>query len=66
MKNSTIRLLMQGGLAVIALVGLIIVGAIQGDSPTVRVLELILVAALGFLYGHQGGKANGDAAHNGS
>ncbi len=65
MRDSTIRLLIQGGLAIVALVGLIIVGAIQGDSPVVKVLEFVLIAAVGFFLGHQSGGTNGHVRRNG-
>ncbi len=65
MKDSTIRLLIQGALAVTALIGLIVLGAFEPDAPVLRVLELILIAAVAFFLGHQGGKTNGTVHRNG-
>lgn len=65
MKDSTIRLLIQGALAVTALIGLIIVPVFNPDASVLRVLELILIAAVAFFLGHQGGKTNGAVHRNG-
>jgi hypothetical protein len=65
MRDSTIRLLIQGVLAVVALIGLIIVGAFAPDAEVMKVLELILIAAVAYFLGYQGGKPNGIVSKNG-
>jgi len=65
MKDTTIRLLIQGAMAITSLVGLIVVGAINGDATVMRILEVVLIASVAFFLGHQSGATNGKVAKNG-
>ncbi len=65
MRDTTIRLLIQGALAVVALIGLIVVGAFAPEAEVLKVLEFILIAAVAYFLGHQGGKTNGTVHRNG-
>ena len=65
MKDTTIRLLIQGAMAITSLIGLIVVGAINGDATVLRILEIVLIASVAFFLGHQSGSTNGKVAKNG-
>jgi len=52
-------------MAITSLVGLIVVGAINGDATVMRILEVVLIASVAFFLGHQSGATNGKVAKNG-
>ena len=65
MKDSTIRLLIQGVIVVTSLILLGVIGIVSPNSDIIKILEYVLIGGVSFFLGHQAGKSNGEVSKNG-